>query len=162
MYGDIVYSKLPQVSLGIQAKKLNTSDIAFALGAKKDSGTDVYLAISKLHLGFIGGYNWLWNITARHTEANQIGLLGFGGPGNDSSIQLEASTAILIDRHLAIGVEYRQKPDNLNIGESDWQDIFVAWFPNKHFSTTVAYVDLGNIAGIKNQTGWYLSLMGYF
>lgn len=162
LYGDVVYSDFPQVSLGIQAKKLDTPDIAFALGAEKDSGTDVYLAMSKLHLGVVEGYNWLWNITARSTEANQMGLLGFGGPGNSRSVQLEASTALLVDRHVAIGVEFRQKPDNLNIGESHWRDIFVAWFPNKHFSTTLAYVDLGNIAGINNQTGWYLSLMGSF
>ncbi len=162
LYGDVVYSSLPQISLGIQAKKLDTSDIAFALGAEKDSGTDVYLAMSKLHLGVVDGYNWLWNMTARRTEANQMGLLGFGGSGNRPSLQFEASTALLVDRHLAIGFEFRQKPDNLNIGESHWRDIFVAWFPNKHFSTTVAYVDLGNIAGINNQTGWYWSLMGNF
>lgn len=162
LYGDVVYSDLPQVSVGIQSKKLDTSAIAFALGAEKDHGTDVYLAMSKLHLGVVDGYNWLWNITARSTDANQMGLLGFGGPDSSRTIQLEASTALLLDRHLAIGFEFRQKPDNLNIGESHWRDIFIAWFPNKHFSTTVAYVDLGNIAGINNQTGWYLSLMGYF
>jgi hypothetical protein len=37
----------------------------------------------------------------------------------------------------------------------------VAWFPNKHFSVTLAYVDLGSIAAIDKQTGWYLSTMWY-
>ena len=157
LFGDLVYSTLPQVSLGIQSKKLHTSDIAFALGAEEDSGTDVYLAASKLHLGFINGYNWLWNITARHTKSNQIGLLGFGGANENKKIQLEASTAVL----LAVGVEFRQKPDNLNLGEEHWKDVFVAWFPNKHFSVTLAYVDLGRIAAIDKQTGWYLSTMWY-
>lgn len=161
LFGDLVYSTLPQVSLGIQSKKLKTRDIAFALGAEKDSGTDVYLAASKLHLGFINGYNWLWNITARHTKSNQIGLLGFGGANENRKVQLEASTAILLNRHLAVGVEFRQKPDHLNLGEDHWKDIFVAWFPNKHFSVTLAYVDLGSIAAIDQQTGWYLSTMWY-
>jgi hypothetical protein len=162
LYGDVVYSNFPQISLGIQAKKLDTPAIAFVLGAEKEHGTDVYLAMSKLHLGVVNGYNWLWNITARKTDANQMGLLGFGGHDSSSSIQLEASSAILFNRHLAVGVEFRQKPDNLHIGEGHWRDVFVAWIPNKHISTTLAYVDLGNIAGINNQTGWYLSMMGYF
>ena len=161
LFGDLVYTSMPQISLGIQSKSLKTSDVAFALGAEKDSGTDVYIAASKLHLGFINGYNWLWNITARHTKANQIGLLGFGGANEKAKIQLEASTAILLDRHLAIGVEYRQKPDNLGLGENHWKDIFVAWFPNKNLSVTLAYVDLGSIAAIDKQTGWYLSTMWY-
>ena len=161
LFGDFIYSDLPQVSLGVQAKKLSTSEVAFSLGAEKDSGTDVYIAASKLHLGFINGYNWLWNITARHTQSNEIGLLGFGGSANKHKIQLEASSAILLNRHLAVGVEYRQKPDNLNLGESHWKDIFVAWFPNKNINLTLAYVDLGRIATINNQTGWYLSTMWY-
>ena len=161
LFGDLLYSDLPQVSLGIQSKKLKTSAVAFSLGAKKDAGTDIYIAASKLHLGFINGYNWLWNITARHTKANQIGLLGFDGPDNKQSIQFEASSAILLNRHLAVGVEFRQKPDNLNLGENHWKDVFVAWFPNKHLSVTLAYVDLGSIATIDKQTGWYLSTMWY-
>ena len=51
--------------------------------------------------------------------------------------------------------------DNLNLGESHWKDIFVAWFPNKNINLTLAYVDLGRIATINNQTGWYLSTMWY-
>ncbi|THF69334.1 MAG: DUF3034 family protein, partial [Methylophaga nitratireducenticrescens] len=119
---------------------------------------------SKLHLGAIGGYNWLWNITARSTEANQTGLLGFGSAerGNQREIVLEASTAILFGRHLALGVEYRQKPDNLGLKEDDWSNVFVAWFPNKVISLTAAWLDLGEIAGAKNQQGAYFSVTGYF
>lgn len=91
-----------------------------------------------------------------------MGLLGFGGPKGDGGIQAEVSAAILLNKHLALGVEYRQKPDNLGLGESDWQDIFVAWFPNKHISVTVAYVDLDTIAGLKGQNGGYLSVTGYY
>lgn len=162
LVGDLVYSPYPQLSLGLQRKHLDSETVAYALGAKHDTGTDIYLAASKLHLGVVAGYNLLWDLTARYTEANEMGLLGFGGPNHSRRVQLEGSVAVLFDRHLAVGVEYRQKPDNLNLREDDWRDLFVAWFPNKHISLTAAYVDLGSIATIDNQNGWYLSLMGYY
>jgi hypothetical protein len=162
LYGDLIYSPWPQLSLGIQQKYLDTPTIAFALGAKKDKGTDVYLAASKLHLGLLAGYNLLWNATVRYTQANEIGLLGFGGPGGNGAIQSEISVAVLLNKHLAIGTEYRHKPDNLYLNETDWQDVFIAWFPNKHLDVTLAYIDLGTIAAIPNQTGWYLSLSGSY
>ncbi|WP_448211900.1 DUF3034 family protein [Colwellia sp. MEBiC06753] len=162
LYGDIIYSTWPQFSLGIQAKKLDTKTVPFALGAKDDSGIDVYLAASKLHLGLIAGYNFLWNTTIRYTEANEMGLLGFGGSQGNGGFYLEASAALLLNKHLAIGSEYRQKPDNLGLNESNWQDIFIAWFPNKHVNITLAYLDLGAIATIDNQQGWYLSITGSY
>ena len=63
---------------------------------------------------------------------------------------------------IAVGVEYREKSNNLGLGEQDWQDVFVAWFPNKYVSVTAAWLDLGSIAGAKDQTGWYLSVTGYW
>jgi hypothetical protein len=162
LYGDVVYSDWPQISLGIQHKSLGTPDVALSLGAGDDTGNDVYLAASKLHLGLLVGYNVLWNFSARYTEANELGLLGFGGPNNKAAINSEASVAVLLNKHLAIGTEYRQKPDNLGLKEDDWQDVFIAWFPNKHLNLTLAYLDLGTIAALPNQTGWYLSLSGAY
>ncbi len=162
LYGDVVYSTWPQISLGAQHKRLDTADIAFAVGAKDDSGTDVYLAASKVHLGMVAGYNLLWNATLRYTEANEMGLLGFGGAQGNGAIQTELSAAVLLNQHLAVGVEYRQKPNNLGLGEDDWRDVFIAWFPNKHISVTAAYVQLGAIAAVPDQQGWYLSVVGYY
>ncbi|MEW6989208.1 DUF3034 family protein [Colwelliaceae bacterium 6441] len=162
LYGDLVYSKFPQIALGVQYKKLKTPKVANSLGAREDSGTDIYLAASKLHLGVLAGYNVLWNVTLRYTQANEMGLLGFGGPAGNGAIQTEISSAVLLNKHLAIGMEYRQKPNNLNLKESDWRDIFIAWFPNKHINVTLAYVDLNTIAALPNQDGWYLSLMGSY
>lgn len=162
LYGDLIYSRFPQVSAGFQYKKLETPAVPFSLGAESDSGTDVYLAVSKLHLGMAFGYNLLWNLTARYTEANQLGLLGFGASGKSHSLQMETSAVVLLHKSLAVGVEYRQKPDNLGLGEDDWSDVFIAWFPNKHVSITAAYLDLGSIAGIAEQKGWYASITGYF
>ena len=67
-----------------------------------------------------------------------------------------------------MGIEFRAKPDNLNqsvlgtgaLKEDDWKDVFIAWAPNKHFSLTAAWVDLGRIAPAlqpRRQTGSYLS-----
>ncbi|MCG9708076.1 MULTISPECIES: DUF3034 family protein [unclassified Pseudoalteromonas] len=162
LYGDIVYSKWPQLSLGVQHKSLDDGSIANLLGAEDTSGTDIYLAASKLHLGALVGYNWFWNTTFRYSDANQLGLLGFGGPDSDKELLFEASTAVFLTHQIAVGVEYREKSNNLGLGEQDWQDVFVAWFPNKYVSVTAAWLDLGSIAGAKDQTGWYLSVTGYW
>lgn len=162
LYGDLIYSKWPMVSLGMQYKDLKDTAIADALGAKDTTGTDWYLAASKLHLGAVAGYNLFWNITTRRTDANEMGLLGFGGSDQGTRLQWEASTAIFFSRELALGIEYRQKPDNLGLKEDNWSDIFVAWLPNKSLSITGAWLDLGTIAGNKNQKGPYISMTGYF
>ncbi|MBU3004571.1 DUF3034 family protein [Paraglaciecola arctica] len=162
IYGDVVYSTWPQLSLGIQHKTLDDGSIASAVGATDDSsGTDLYLAATKVHLGAIAGFNALWSVTARATKANQLGLLGFGGIKNDSyQIMAEASVAVLLSRHLAVGAEYRQKPDNLGLGEEDWFDLFISYIPSKNLSVTLAWAELGSIAGAKDQKGLYLSLNG--
>jgi hypothetical protein len=162
LYGDIVYSDWPQLSVGIQHKSLDDGAVATLVGAKDTSGTDYYLAASKLHLGAVGGLNWFWNVTTRYSEANQLGLLGYGGANDDAKILFEGSTAVFLSRSVAVGIEYRQKSNNLNLGEQDWKDLFVAWMPNKHVSVTAAYLDLGSIAGVSDQTGWYLSVTGYW
>jgi len=161
LYGDIVYSDWPQLSLGIQHKSLDDGSIATLVGAEETSGTDYYLAASKLHLGAIAGYNWFWNVTTRYSEANQLGLLGYGGENASGKVLFEGSTALFFSREVAVGIEYRQKSNNLNLGEQDWKDLFIAWMPNKHVSVTAAYLDLGSIAGADDQTGWYLSVTGY-
>lgn len=162
LYGDVVYSDWPQLSLGVQHKKLHDGDIAAFLGAKNaKQGTDIYVAATKVHLAAIGGYNALWNLTARATKANQMGLLGFGSTTeSDYEIMLEASAGILFSRHLALGVEYRQKPDNLGAEEDDWMDVFIAYMPSKAVNFTLAWADLGTIAGADKQQGVYVSMNG--
>ena len=98
-------------------------------------------------------------LKGNYSSAVYVGILGFGGDKHDGyKPQFEGSAAYLINRNLAVGAEYRTKPDNLNIAREDnaW-DAFVAWAPTKHVSLTVAYVDLGNIVIRDNQRGWYAS-----
>ena len=162
LYGDAVYSNFPQISIGLQHKKLEDGAIANLLGAdSSSSGTDYYIAATKIHLGAVAGFNAVWNVTARATKANQLGLLGFGGAQNsDHEIMLEASAGVLLSRNVAVGMEYRQKPDNLGLGEEDWIDYFVSYIPNKHIALTLAWAELGSIAGAEDQNGLYLSING--
>ena len=117
------------------------------------------MSATKLHLGALAGRNLVWNATVRATKANQLGLLGFGGDKRDSySARFEGSAAVFLHDSLALGVEYRAKPDNLTaFREQAWRDVFLAWVPEKHVSVTLANVQLGDVAGLR-QTGWYLSL----
>ncbi|MCP5160278.1 MAG: DUF3034 family protein [Hahellaceae bacterium] len=162
--GDLVFDELPQISLGTQLKHLQDKQIARSVGAKSVStGADVYLTASKLHLAAAWGYNVLWNITVRGTRANQLGLLGYGGDTNNNyRLEAELSSALLITPQWALGVEYRQKPNNLSaLKETDWKDVFLAYFPNKHLNMTIAWADLGEIAGQSSQQGTYISITGY-
>ena len=147
---------LPQISVGLQYKRNNRSGVLAYIGAKDNAGTDFYVSATKLFLA----QGVLLNGTVRFTKANQIGILGFGGDKHDSyKPQLELSAAYLLSRKLAIGVEYRMKPDNLGIArEDDWKDVFVAYAPVKNVSVTLAYADLGNIVIKNHQRGLYASV----
>lgn len=169
---------MPQIAVGAQYKKNNDGDFVTGpvVGAKKDSGVDLYASATKLFLD----KRILANSTVRLTKANQFGLLGFGSQTEDSyKPQLELSGAYLINRKVAVGAEYRTKPNQLNsplngalfgganvvdLREDDAFDVFVAYAPTKNVSLTAAYVHLGNIvnvpainAGYGKQSGLYLS-----
>jgi hypothetical protein len=162
LVGEVLYTAMPQISLGLQYKRVDDFALPQAVGARNDWGVDLYLAASKVYFDAIAGRNLVTNLTLRATKANQIGLLGFGTARNNHyQLQAEASIAVLLTDNIALGYEYKQKPDQLGFAEeNDWQDIFMAWFVNKHLSVVGAYVDLGSIAGFEQQQGWYLSVEG--
>ena len=147
---------MPQIAVGVQLKRNNRGALLDAIGAADDHGVDLYVSATKLFLA----QGVLLNGTVRFTKANQIGILGFGGDRHDSyRPQLEVSAAYLLTRKLALGAEYRSKPDNLSIAhESDWYDLFLAWAPNRQVSVTVAYADLGNVVIADHQRGVYASV----
>jgi hypothetical protein len=158
--GDFVYGDAPQVSLGVQYKRNRHGGLVQSLGARDDSGIDLYASVSRVFLAGVGDRNAFANATVRLTRANQLGLVGFGGAvGNDYEPMLELSAGVFLSPRIALGAEYRQKPDNLaGIREDDWVDVFVAMYPNKHVSLVAAWVDLGDIAGQGDQQGAYLSV----
>ncbi|MFI8744657.1 DUF3034 family protein [Pseudomonas sp. NPDC077186] len=162
--GDLIYDRLPQIALGLQHKRQRDFLVPSLVGAQRREDSEGYLAASRLILGGAFGYNLLLNANLRYSRANELGLLGFGGDRRDRHSWLkEGSLAVLLDRHWAVGIEYREKPDNLSFaGESDWADLFVGYFPNKNLALVLAYARLGEIATLDNQDGVYLSVQGSF
>jgi hypothetical protein len=167
--GDAVYDQdrlMPQISVGAQYKQVADSQLVKGvLGATSTSDVDVYAVATKLWLGGAYGRNVIVSTGARLTRANQFGLAGFGGPGKDQRrLQLEGSIGLMPRDDLVIGAEYRMKPNNLQaagasdfLREDDAWDFFIAWFPWRHVSLTMAWVNLGNIVGQPSQEGLYVS-----
>lgn len=155
--GDAVLEQdrwLPQLALGLQHKRHLQPDVPLAVGAARSDGTDLYLSATKLHLD----QSLLLSGTARYTEANQLGLLGFGSATGGRELVFEGSAAYLLSRRLAVGIEYRDKPDLLAVaGEDAAWDVFLAWSPFRHLNLTLAAVDLGNVV-VARQRGVYLSI----
>ncbi|MFK7955010.1 MAG: DUF3034 family protein [Lysobacterales bacterium] len=164
LVGDVVYRPYGQLSFSVHHKSSRDDELVRATGATRTSDTEAMLGWGKLFIDGPMGQMLYLNAAARWTRANQGGLLGAGGDRRDSrQINMEAAAAVLPRRDLALGVEYRRKPDNLSFaGEDDWKDLFVAWFPNKHLSVVAAWVDLGSVGTLSNQDGVYLSLAGSF
>lgn len=163
LFGDAILDQdtwVPQVALGIQFKHNQQGDIVRAVGATSNSGADFFLSATKLLLS----QSLLLNGTLRFTKANQFGLLGFGGDkSNAYHPEFEASVAYLLSRYVAVGAEYRTKPNNLSFArEQNAYDAFIAWAPTKNVSLTLAYAALGDIATIRNQRGAYASLQAGF
>jgi hypothetical protein len=158
LVGDLVYGPalLPQISIGIEHKRSLDGTVVRALGAQRAVGTDFTISATKLLLGA----SVLANATLRATDANQFGLLGFGGDKHGArSVQFEGSLAWMITSRLAIGGELRTRPDNLGIAREDnAKDLFAAWALSRHATVTAAYVDIGSVATFANQRGGLLSL----
>jgi truncated hemoglobin YjbI len=166
--GDAIYAQdswMPQLAIGLQYKKnkgvaglgaLGVTNVK-QLGAKSDRGTDFYITATKV----LFEQSLLLNATLRSTRANQMGILGFGGDKESSrKLMPELSVGYLLTRKLVLGAEYRRKPHNLGVDdEKAYKDVFLAWLPNRHFSLTAAYADLGTITVFnpKTQRGAYLS-----
>jgi hypothetical protein len=164
LHGDLVYGRLPQLAVGVQYKHHMDFDLPRAVGAQDDQGVDVYVAASKLFIEGPFARSLLLNGTVRATRANQIGLLGFGGDRHGGyRPAFEGSAAIFLTRELALGYEYRQKPDSLRFAhEHDWHDAFLAYFPSKHLGLIAAYTHLGDVAGLGVQDGVYVSVQAGF
>ncbi len=162
-WGDLIYGDAPLISLGLQHKALSDKEIARAVGADKTQGTDVYLSLAKAWIDGIAHHTTFVNVNLRHSEANEIGLLGFGGQQRGNRLLFEAAAGAFLTPQVALGLEFREKRGQLNaLSEDHWKDLFVAWFPHKNWSLTAAWVDLGEVAGQSSQDGLYLSLQAAF
>ncbi|OZA21174.1 MAG: hypothetical protein B7X90_02760 [Novosphingobium sp. 17-62-19] len=162
LVGDTVYGSplLPQISLGVQHKRSLDAAIVKAVGAASSEGTDFTASATKLFLS----KSVLVNATARLTNANQFGLLGFGGANQtDRTLQFEGSVAYMLTPRLVVGGEYRTRPSNLAIArEDDAHDLFVAWAITRNATVTAAYADVGSVATFDGQRGGLVSLQFAF
>jgi Protein of unknown function (DUF3034) len=165
--GDAVFAPdewLPQIALGAQWKRtLNFDQIPRAVGAAHGEDVDLYVSATKVYFAAIAGRNVILDATLRRTNANQFGLLGFGGDGSTYTFTPEFSAAIWLNDDLLLGAEHRDKPNNLSaFRENSAEDAFLAWAPVKNLTLTTAWSDLGRIAGKSTQRGLYVSLwLGY-
>jgi hypothetical protein len=161
--GDGIYAQdslLPQIAVGAQYKRADRGAVITLIGGSRDSDIDFYASATKLVLA----RSLLLNGTVRFTRANQYGLLGYGGDRADRrTAHVEGSIGWLASRHLALGAEYRDKPDNLGFARerAAW-DLFAAWAPLRNVTLTAAYVDLGPIATLAKQRGAFLQLQTGF
>lgn len=159
LFGDALYDQdswLPQVAVGVQYKQAEQDALISALGGEDDEGLDVYVSATKILLG----RSLVLNATVRATEANQFGLLGFGGDReSDYTAQVEVSGALMLSDRILVGGEFRTRPDNLGFAaEDDAYDVFAAYAVTDNLTLVAGYVDLGSIATFDNQDGAYLSL----
>lgn len=161
--GDAVWDQdkwLPQIAIGVQHKRANRGDVIRAIGGLKQSGTDFYVAATKVVLS----RGLVLNAAVRATKANQFGLLGFGGDrGNRYRPQFEGSAGVMLSSRLVVGIEARTKPNNLGFArEQKATDAFAALALARNVTLTAAYVDLGDIATVRQQRGALLSVQGSF
>ena len=160
LFGDLIYNALPQVAIGTQYKRHLDFRVPELVGAMRKDDFDFYLSATKLWLAGLFERNVFLNTNVRYTRANQMGLLGFGGDREDNrELVFELSTGLFLTRHIAVGFEYRQHPENLSFSEQDdWYDAFIGIFPNKNISIIGAYTDLGTVATLEDQDGFYVSI----
>ena len=165
LFGDAVFDQdrwWPQLALGVQWK--HNEDFGLvpkALGASHADGADFYLAATKVWLDGPLDHTWLADVTLRASEANQLGLLGFGGNLGGYHLLTEGSLGMFVTDRMIVGAEYRQKPNNLSaFREDDFGDVFLSYFPVKYLAITAAFADLGNIANKPGQRGYYVSIQG--
>jgi len=172
---------------GVVVPYLGNVGVPALLGAADANGTDIYLSATKVLLGVPFGRNLLLNATVRATKANAFGLLGFGrrvinpldgtllDEDTDYELEYGFSAAMFLTPSLVLGGEYRTQSSRLEnqpvlglLGapdlaeEDDAYDVFLAWFPNKIFAITAAYVDLGNLPFQPDSEAAYLSLQASF
>lgn len=183
----VQYKRNRDFDSGVEVPYLGDVGVPALLGAESSRGIDYYLSATKVFLGVPMGYNLIVNGTVRATRANAFGLLGFGREvinpldgelldrSNSYRLEYEGSVGLFVHPNVVIGAEYRTQSNRLAnqpvlgllgapdlAAEDDAWDIFIAWFPNKTFALTAAYVDLGNLPFQPRSRAAYLSLQAAF
>ncbi|HPG26570.1 MAG TPA: DUF3034 family protein [Myxococcota bacterium] len=162
--GDHVYGRIPAIAVGAQFKHVLDFEIPEAIGADDDWGVDLYAGATKLFLGAAFGHHVLVSADVRASKANELGLLGFGGPGRDNyQFHFEGALALFLTRRIALGYDFRHKTSLLRtVDEDPWHDVFLAVVPSRNLKLVAAYGRFGEVAGLGHQDGGYISIQGSF
>ncbi len=185
LYGNAVYDQntlLPEVSVGYAYHHIENVSFVRAIGTRP-SGNEYYVSATKVWLDGLFGHYTMVTATLDVTNAVQNGLLGFGGVGPNGPkdgyhVEPEFAVGYWLTNNLVLGGEYRFMPHyqlvapgnvpgygplgNALSKTSNWKDVYLAYFPVKNLSLTLAYADLGTVASEKNQNGVYLSATASF
>jgi len=152
---------LPALTAGVHYKHNDdVSDIDRRLGGALrgigmdgDDGLDFTLTASKT-------LTWpprpvIVSAGARASKGAQLGFLGFA---DHYSVTFEGHVVVLVTDKIALGAEYRQKPDELDripglIGpEDDWWDVCAGYIINDHMTIAAGVGNFGTVANHRDQT----------
>ncbi len=145
------------------------------MGLDDDAGFEFNLMATKLWKTKIP---ILTAVNLRYTQAHQLGFLGFS---DDWSINPEFTLAILPEPNIAIGVEYRKKPDeykslnrylganggaaagyrpldDYSFGEDDFIDFFVAYLPTPNLTIAAGVANIGNVVHRETKSIWAFNI----
>jgi len=145
------------------------------MGVDDDDGFEVNLMATKLWKTKIP---LLTAVNLRYTQANQLGFLGFS---DDWSLNPEFTLAILPESNVAVGVEFRYKPDELKsvndylnantvvagglrslddytFKEDHFVDLFVAYLPTPNLTIAAGVANIGNVVHRDTKAIWAFNI----
>jgi len=144
------------------------------MGVDDDDGFEVNLMATKLWKTKIP---LLTAVNLRYTQANQLGFLGFS---DDWSLNPEFTLAILPEANVAVGVEFRYKPDELrsvndylnangvagglrglddySFNEDHFVDFFVAYLPTPNLTIAAGVANIGNVVHRETKSIWAFNI----
>ena len=145
---------MPAVTFGVHYKYNDTVDsidddlggTLTGIGIEDNDGVDLTLYASKMITALPRPI--LINAGLRNTSAAHIGLLGFT---DSRDTVFEGNVVAFLTERLALGAEYRQKPDNydeisgLVEEESDWWSVVAGYVVNNNLTVSGGYFNLGTV-----------------
>lgn len=160
-------SWMPAITAGVHYKyndTISTMDSELggtltSIGIEDNSGFDYTLYGSKM-LTFLPR-PVLINVGIRSTEAAHIGLLGFTG---ERDLVAEGNIVVFVTDRLALGGEYRQKPNSYNqvpglIGqEDDWWSVVFGYVASNNVTISGGYFNLGQVLNSNESTALALKV----
>jgi hypothetical protein len=99
----------------------------------------------------------MFSVGARASRASQFGLMGFS---DEYMVSFEGNVDVLVTDNLAIGGEFRDKPDvmgrvpDLVAKDDPWWDVHAAYFFGPHSSLYAVVGDAGGVANHTDETFW--------